>query len=156
MNIKHALSGALALALVATPAAAISFPDFLFDNTDLRTQKARPHSHKRFRRSRARAPLIDGAIVLASFYGGGEYLNHRTANGEVFRANGLTAAHRTLPFSTLLSVCYRRCVTVRINDRGPAGWTGRSLDLSKAAASAIGMIGAGVARVRMKHVSDNH
>jgi rare lipoprotein A (peptidoglycan hydrolase) len=100
MNIKHALSGALALALVATPAAAVSLTGLLFGKTDLRMRNARPHSHKRLHRSRARAPFIYGANVLASYYGGGEYLNHRTANGEIFHANCLTAAHRTLPFGT--------------------------------------------------------
>ena len=87
--------------------------------------------------------------MVASFYGGGERLNARTASGEAFRPGALTAAHRSLPFGTRLHVCYARCVTVRVNDRGPAAWTGRALDLSRGAASAIGMTGAGVARVRV-------
>jgi rare lipoprotein A len=89
---------------------------------------------------------------VASFYGGGPKKyepNSHTANGEYFDQWGLTAAHRTLPFGTRLNVCYRGCVTVRVNDRGPALWTGRSLDLSRGAASAIGMINAGEAAVRV-------
>ena len=86
--------------------------------------------------------------VLASWYGGGERLNRQTASGEVFRPSGLTAAHRTLPLGTLLEVSYQgRTVVVRVNDRGPAAWTGRSLDLSRGAAARLGFIGQGQARV---------
>ena len=91
--------------------------------------------------------------TLASFYGGGEKLNRHTSNGEVFRPGGFTAAHRTLPMGTRLQVCYRGCATVRINDRGPAAWTGRSLDLARGAASAIGLTHAGVAPVSVQIVS---
>jgi rare lipoprotein A len=75
---------------------------------------------------------------IASVYSGG-----RTANGEVARASGLTAAHRTLPFGTLVRVTNHsngRSVTVRINDRGPFV-NGRIIDLMPAAAHAIGMDG---------------
>ena len=87
--------------------------------------------------------------ALASYYGGHEYLNARTASGERFRASGLTAAHRTLPFGTRLNVCFARCVVVRVNDRGPARWTGRDLDLSRGAAGASGLLKAGVGRMRV-------
>lgn len=87
--------------------------------------------------------------IIASYYGAGEYLNRHTASGERFDPQAMTAAHRTLPFGTLLSVCFRGCAVVRVNDRGPAAATGRSLDLSLGAARAIGMTGAGVARVRV-------
>jgi rare lipoprotein A len=88
-------------------------------------------------------------LVTASWYGGaGEHLARHTANGERFRPDGFTAAHRTLPFGTHLRVIWRgRAVTVTINDRGPARATGRGLDLSRGAARALGMIGVGVARV---------
>jgi rare lipoprotein A (peptidoglycan hydrolase) len=84
----------------------------------------------------------------ASFYGGGDGTDGGpTASGETFDANALTAASRTLPFNTLLNVCYQgRCVVVRINDRGPF-IDGRILDLSLAAARAIGMEEVGVAYV---------
>ena len=62
--------------------------------------------------------------------------------------NGLSAAHRTLPLGTRLNVSANgRSVLVRVNDRGPAKWTGRSLDLSRGAARALNMIGKGTARV---------
>ena len=96
------------------------------------------------------AKRVDSAsgTTLASWYGGGEKLARHTATGEVFRPNALTAAHRTLPLGTRLIVSTQgRSVEVRVNDRGPAKWTGRSLDLSKGAARALGMIGKGTARV---------
>lgn len=69
---------------------------------------------------------------------------NRTANGERFTGKDLTAAHRTYAFGTKLRVTYKgKSVVVRVNDRGPATWTGNSLDLSKAAAQRIGMIRAG-------------
>ena len=96
------------------------------------------------------AHLTGGRSVLASWYGGGEALNRHTSNGEVFRPNGFTAAHRTLPLGTKIVVAHGdKQVTVRVNDRGPAKWTGRSLDLSRGAARALGIIHSGVARVRI-------
>ena len=85
--------------------------------------------------------------VLASWYGPG-FHGRLTANGEVYNQYGLTAAHKTLPFGTRLQVCYRGCVVVRINDRGPFIGS-RELDLSKGAADAIGMTASGVATVQV-------
>jgi rare lipoprotein A len=76
---------------------------------------------------------------VASIYGGSDGLcGHRTANGERLNCAAMTAAHRTLPFGTLVQVCHSGCVIVRINDRGPFV-RGRHIDLSPAAARAIGM-----------------
>ncbi len=75
----------------------------------------------------------------ASWYASGQ----RTANGERFNPNGLTAAHRSLPFGTRVRVTNRtngRSVVVRINDRGPF-IAGRQIDLARGAARAIGMGG---------------
>ena len=76
---------------------------------------------------------------VASIYGGGDGLcGHRTASGERLNCAAMTAAHRRLPFGTQIRVCHSGCVTVRINDRGP--WVrGRDIDLSPAAARAIGL-----------------
>jgi rare lipoprotein A len=87
----------------------------------------------------------------ASWYGG--YFHGRTtANGERYDMNGLTAAHRSLPFGTKVRVTNLkngRSVTVRINDRGP--YVGkRIIDLSRGAAQAVNMIRAGVALVRLE------
>ena len=84
--------------------------------------------------------------VLASHYGMGDgFHGKRTASGEVFNAHALTAAHKTLRFGTQLRVTNVRTgksVVVRINDRGPYAH-GRGLDLSYAAAQAIGLRGVG-------------
>jgi len=85
---------------------------------------------------------------LASWYGGGDKLSRRTASGEAFHPDALTAAHRTLPFGTRLEVrAGARSVIVRVNDRGPGKATGRALDLSRGAARALGIISRGTARV---------
>ena len=76
----------------------------------------------------------------ASWYGPG-FQGNNTANGETFDTNTLTAAHKTLPFGTIVRVyssATAKCVFVRINDRGPYV-DGRVIDLSRAAADAIGM-----------------
>lgn len=90
-----------------------------------------------------------GETMCASYYGSES--GNRTANGERFNPSGLTAAHRTLPFGTHLRVCYRGCVVVRVNDRGPF-IRGRQLDLSKGAAARIGLTRVGVARVEVSRV----
>lgn len=97
-------------------------------------------------------------IVRASYYGGGrgERLSAYTATGERFNPNGLTAAHRSLPFGTRLEVTNMangRVVVVRVNDRGPAASTGRALDLARGAATRLGFIGAGEARVSYRVVN---
>jgi rare lipoprotein A len=80
----------------------------------------------------------------ASWYGPG-FHGRRTASGETFNTNDLTAAHRTLPFGTKVRVVNKKTgksVVVRINDRGPYAH-GRVIDLSKASAQAIGISGVG-------------
>jgi len=84
---------------------------------------------------------------IASYYSEGI----RTASGERFNAAELTAAHPTLPFGTRLrvtNVTTGKSVTVRVNDRGPFV-RGRVVDVSYSAAESLGMIGRGVARVKL-------
>jgi cell wall-associated NlpC family hydrolase len=80
--------------------------------------------------------------VVASTYGwdfAAEGLDRKTANGEYFNEMDLTAAMWDVPFNTLVQVTYQgKTVVVRINDRGPAAWTGATIDLSKGAAIALG------------------
>lgn len=86
------------------------------------------------------SPALAAQTVRATWYGN-ELAGNRTASGEIFNPNGLTAAHRTLPFGTCLRVSNPktgRSVSVRVNDRGPFT-SGISLDLSYGAARAIGM-----------------
>jgi rare lipoprotein A len=81
---------------------------------------------------------------IASQYGIGDgYHGKRAADGSIFNTYAMTAAHRTLPFGTHVTVTNRntgKSVTVRITDRGPFV-RGRCIDLSRAAANAIGMGG---------------
>jgi rare lipoprotein A len=95
-----------------------------------------------------KAPGAELGRGKASWYGPG-FHGKRTASGERFDMDAFTAAHRTLPFGTRVRVRNNqngREVVVRINDRGP--WVGdRIIDLSKAAAAALGLLQAGEAPV---------
>jgi len=89
----------------------------------------------------------------ASYYGH-ELAGNRTASGERFNPNGLTAAHRTLPLGTRLrvtNVANGRSVIVRINDRGPFVGN-RLIDVSLGAAREIQMVRAGKAQVRLERL----
>src|SRR5690606_28346649 len=93
---------------------------------------------------------VSAQTGMASYYKSGK----RTANGERFDPNGMTAAHPSLPFGTRVKVVHLksgRSVTVRINDRGPFVG-GRVIDLSYGAAKTLGMTGAGVAKVSLQVV----
>lgn len=90
------------------------------------------------------------STVVASWYGA-EFHGRPTASGEKFDMNGLTCAHRELPFGTLLQVTNisnRKAVRCVVNDRGPFV-RGRDIDLSYGAAKEIGLIGPGTATVRI-------
>lgn len=100
-----------------------------------------------------RASTKPSRAVRAS-YQGDEYAGHRTASGEPYNPDALTAASHTLPIGSTVMVtnpATGQSVKVRINDRGP-GVRGRGLDLSERAAEEIGMTKKGVARVRVKRV----
>ena len=93
---------------------------------------------------------VSTEIGLASWYG--PYQNRRAADGSVYDGNGMTAAHRTLPMGTTVRVTNlttNLSVIVRITDRGPFV-PGRTLDLSLAAAKAIGLYRMGVAEVKVE------
>ena len=88
----------------------------------------------------------------ASYYAD-KFQGRQTANGETFRQRKRTAAHRTLPFGTKVTVknlSNGRKVKVRINDRGPFA-KGRIIDLSKKAARKIDMVDAGIANVEIRY-----
>lgn len=94
-------------------------------------------------------PIVQGEEGIASWYGH-PYHGRATANGEIYNMYAISAAHRTLPFGTLVRVHdleNGKDVTVRINDRGPFV-QGRIIDLSYAAAQAMGMTG--IARVQLE------
>lgn len=99
----------------------------------------------------ALGPVRFSLSGIASWYGPG-FNGRRSANGEVYNQNALTAAHKSLPFGTRVRVTHvrtGRSVVVRINDRGPYSG-GRIIDLSAAAARIIGVMQSGVAPVRVE------
>ena len=103
--------------------------------------------HTPFASDRNAAETQVASHGVASFYTEGT----QTANGERFNTLELTAAHRTLPFGTRLrvtNVATGRSVTVRVNDRGPFV-PGRVVDVSHSAAETLGMVGGGIAKVKL-------
>jgi len=100
-----------------------------------------PPIHSLQKSTAANSDCNTGRRIVSAYYWAGQ----RTASGEPFNPNGLTAAHRTLPFGTRLNVTNPKTgqsVMVVVNDRGPFV-SGVSLDLSLGAARAIGMKGVG-------------
>ncbi|MCF7886027.1 MAG: septal ring lytic transglycosylase RlpA family protein, partial [Candidatus Marinimicrobia bacterium] len=95
----------------------------------------------------------DSAILTSSYYGK-KFHGRRTSNGEIFNMYGYSAAHKTLPFGTVLKVTYLKngkSVLVTVNDRGPF-IKGRELDLSYMAAKKIGLTREGVGKVKIRVV----
>lgn len=100
------------------------------------------------------APAISTLEGQASYYSD-RLAGHKTASGERYRPQALTAAHRSLPLGTVLRVTRsdgKRTVYVRVNDRGPFGSERRILDLSRAAFERLGKLRAGVLEVRAEVV----
>ncbi|MSP37397.1 MAG: septal ring lytic transglycosylase RlpA family protein [Deltaproteobacteria bacterium] len=100
------------------------------------------------------APVKPAAAGLASYYHSA-FHGRRTANGETFNQNALTAAHRTLPFGTLVRVINlrnQRSVIVRVNDRGPVQKS-RVIDVTPKAARELGFFGSGMAQVKLEVVA---
>jgi peptidoglycan lytic transglycosylase len=149
-------------------ALAVVAATFLVGGITEASAKSRHHHHRHYHHHHARAateatsardanaafaPSTGGHSFsgMASFYGNES--GSRTASGQRFNQNAMTAAHRSLPFGTKLRVSHGgRSVVVTINDRGPF-IRGRVLDLSTGAARAIGLTGAGVGRVTAEVVS---
>jgi rare lipoprotein A len=153
----------LALALAAASLAACAQTSVVTRNSEYLTSRQASLDHDRNTASVTRVAVVRkhtpfvahkspagtqvAAQGLASFYSEGTH----TASGEKFDAHELTAAHPTLPFGTRLrvtNVATGRSVTVRVNDRGPFV-AGRVVDVSYAAAESLGMVGRGVAKVKL-------
>jgi rare lipoprotein A len=162
MRRPHLLGAAALLMTTAAgiaPASAGSLSTTAPAALAIREANPAPSWEERFIRQIPPAPLAQGMQIAsagvstgqASWYGPGFYGN-RTANGEVFRPGTLTAAHRTLPFGTLVRVTNLwngRSAVVRINDRGPFHG-GRIIDLAHGAAQQLGVTASGVAQVRLE------
>jgi peptidoglycan lytic transglycosylase len=137
--------GLLSLALLTSCAA--SRPVAALDPAD----PPDPPAHAKHQRHHHR----HGQVGYASFYGR-PHDGLRTASGERYDMDEMTAAHRTLPFGTRVRVTNLengRRVVVRINDRGPFR-KGRVIDLSYAAARKLGLVRDGVAKVRLEVLRD--
>lgn len=107
-------------------------------------------------------PIVSDALAssgqtqkgMASYYHDSLH-GRKTASGQRYSKNRLSAAHKTLPLGTRIRVTDTktgRSIVVKVNDRGPFA-KGRIVDLSREAASELGMIGKGVAKVELKVVS---
>jgi len=111
------------------------------------TRRVAVRKHTPFASHRNAGDVKTASHGVASFYTEGT----KTASGEKFDTLEMTAAHPTLPFGTKLrvtNVASGRSVTVRVNDRGPYV-PGRVVDVSYSAADALGMVGKGVAKVKL-------
>jgi rare lipoprotein A len=111
------------------------------------TRRVAVRKHTPFASHRNAGDVKTASHGVASFYTEGT----KTASGEKFDTMEMTAAHPTLPFGTKLrvtNVASGRSVTVRVNDRGPYV-PGRVVDVSYSAADALGMVGKGVAKVKL-------
>jgi rare lipoprotein A len=111
------------------------------------TRRVAVRKHTPFASRRNAGDVKTASHGVASFYTEGT----KTASGEKFDTLEMTAAHPTLPFGTKLrvtNVASGRSVTVRVNDRGPYV-QGRVVDVSYSAADALGMVGKGIAKVKL-------
>lgn len=94
---------------------------------------------------------ISGSITGTASYYADKFHGRKTANGEIFNMHDMTAAHKTLPFGTIVRVTNlgnNKSVKLRINDRGPFV-KDRIIDVSLAAAKELDMLGTGTAEVRI-------
>lgn len=143
MKPRLRLAAVLLPALAALQGCAVP----LIKAPDAPSQEAAQDEVAPAREAEEREPFQRG---IASWYGL-PFHGRKTANGERYDMNALTAAHPSLPFGTRVkvrSLVNGREVIVRINDRGPFA-PGRIIDLSHAAAKAIGLVGFGVKRVSL-------
>jgi len=121
---------------------------FLWAGPSVKASNTRPEPGAQF-------DVVSVSSGKASWYGG-RWIGHLTANGETYRDGGMTAAHKTLPFGTMVRVTDERThesAIVRINNRGPYV-QGRAIDLSEAAAEKLGMVRRGVARVKLEVLTE--
>ena len=99
--------------------------------------------HKIQGRTAGSMGLLEEPIEMkASWYGEGDRLNEKTSSGERFNSRDMTCAHREWPMNSIIMIVAKdtgRRVFLRINDRGPAEWTGRDIDITERAARLLGV-----------------
>jgi len=111
-----------------------------------------PKYTREFSREQASQYRVNQVLKGECSYYADKFHGKKTANGEIYNMNAFTAAHRTLPFNTILEVKNiknGKTVRVRVNDRGPFK-KGRILDISLAAAKKIDLVRMGVAQIEAK------
>lgn len=140
------------------PKKAVEAPKVVKANTAVKTKKI-PATTYVVRGKRYTTLSSDSAknltqIGTASWYGPG-FHGKKTANGEIYNQNAMTAAHKTLPLSTKIKVTNlenNKTVYLRVNDRGPYHGN-RILDLSKRAAQELGVLGKGTAKIKLQVIN---
>ena len=149
---KLILATGLGLAVLSSPVMAKEANNAKVVRTTVKVSKTSVSGQvKKVSYSPVSAKSTFSSSGVASYYGPG-FHGRRTANGERFDMHAMTAAHRTLPFGTLVKVTNLsngKSAIVRVNDRGP--YVGkRVIDLSVAAAKQIGSTGSGTAQVSLE------
>jgi rare lipoprotein A len=142
--------------IISFLAASVALINFRDTNATANYGAAKITVSKDAKPSMTTVSLSSIGVMTASWYGP-KFHGKSTANGELYNQMALTAAHKYLPFGTVLqveNVKNGKVAFVRINDRVPF-IEGRDLDLSKGTAQALGMIGSGVIRVKVAELSLN-
>lgn len=155
--------GLLALSIITTVAPVNAATKHSTEKHSIQHIVHKKAKHKHYKhRLRTAHTTENGMIGIASWYGyesGPRYRRRpKTANGEYFSPKEMTAAHKSLPFGTVVEVtnlANNETVLVRINDRGPFV-KGRVIDLSRAAANAIGIKGVQKVSLAIKTISDKY
>lgn len=154
--------GLLALSIITIVAPADAATKHSTDKHSIQHVVHKKAKHKHFKHRLKQARTENNMLGVASWYGyesGPRYRRRpKTANGEYFSPKEMTAAHKSLPFGTIVEVtnlANNETVLVRINDRGPFV-KGRVIDLSRAAANAIGMKGIQKVSLAIKSFSDKY
>ena len=133
-------------------------PRSIFGGNNSHQKQTLPTTPSRLNPQKPTRPGTDNVEIGVASYMGNEKAGKNTANGEIYYLNQFTAAHKTLPFNTIVRVTNmenNKTVQVRINDRGPFK-PNRIIDLSFRAAKELGMLNEGVALVRLEILKYGH
>ena len=129
-----------------------SSPRFTSDESDTKDEKVETRENKREELIKTETMnVLETETGVASFYSE-KFQGKKTANGEIYDMNALTAAHITYPFETIIRVTNLsndKSIVLRVNDRMP-GYNGRIIDISRKAAEELDMLISGIAKVKIE------